>query len=118
MSPLTADAIADISGGHKFAPDQTMASVLAVKAGTDTTCGLGHPEYPTLVQAVKDGKISEAEIDTAVKRLFTARFKLGMFDPPESVPYAKIPFSENNTPEHRQEALEAARRSIVPAQER
>ncbi len=106
-------AIADISGGHKFAPDLTTASVLAVKAGTDTTCGLGHPEYPTLVQAVKDGEISEAEIDTAVKRLFTARFKLGMFDPPESVPYAKIPFSENNTPEHRQAALEAARKSIV-----
>ena len=106
-------AIADISGGHKFAPDQTAASVLAVKAGTDTTCGLGHPEYPTLVQAVKDGKISEAEIDTAVKRLFTARFKLGMFDPPDSVPYARIPFSENNTPEHRQAALEAARKSMV-----
>ncbi len=106
-------AIADISGGHKFAPDQTAASVLAVKAGTDTTCGLGHPEYPTLVQAVKDGKISEAEIDTAVKRLFSARFKLGMFDPPESVPYAKIPFSENNTPEHRQAAFTAAKESIV-----
>src|SRR5277367_2838045 len=106
-------AIADISGGHKFAPDQTAASVLAVKAGTDTTCGLGHPEYPTLVQAVKDGKISEAEINTAVTRLFTARFKLGMFDPADSVPYAKIPFSENNTPEHRQAALEAARESIV-----
>jgi len=106
-------AIADISGGHKFAPDQTAASVLAVKAGTDTTCGLGHPEYPTLVQAVKDDKITEAEIDTAVKRLFTARFKLGMFDPPESVPYAKITFSENNTAEHRQAALEAAQKSIV-----
>jgi beta-glucosidase len=106
-------AIADISGGHKFAPDQTAASVLAVKAGTDTTCGLGHPEYPTLVQAVKDGKITEAEIDTAVKRLFTARFKLGMFDPPDSFPYAKIPFSKNNTPEHRQAALDAARKSIV-----
>ena len=106
-------AIADISEGHKFAPDLTEASVLAVKAGTDTTCGLGHPEYPTLVQAVKDKKITEAEIDTAVKRLFTARFKLGMFDPPASVPWAAIPFSENNTPEHRQAALEAARKAIV-----
>jgi len=106
-------AIADISGGHKFQPDLTMASVAAVKAGTDTTCGLGNPEYPTLVQAVKDGKISEAEIDTAVKRLFTARFRLGMFDPPASVPYASIAFAENNTPEHRKVALEAARRSMV-----
>src|SRR5271168_2730605 len=106
-------AIADISGGHKYMPDLEAASVVAVKAGTDTTCGLGHPEYPTLVQAVKDGKISEAEINTAVTRLFTARFKLGMFDPPDSVPYAKIRFSENNTPEHRQAALEAARKSMV-----
>ncbi len=106
-------AITDISEGHKFAPDLTAASVVAVKAGTDTTCGLPVPEYPTLVQAVKDGKITEAEIDTAVTRLFTARFKLGMFDPPSMVPYAKIPFSENDTPEHRKLALEAANKSMV-----
>src|SRR6185437_2720149 len=57
--------------------------------------------------------ISETEIDTAVKRLMTARFKLGMFDPPEMVPYARIPFSENDSPAHRQVALKAARESIV-----
>src|SRR4030095_5623703 len=56
---------------------------------------------------------SEAEIDRAVKRLFEARFRLGMFDPPEIVPYAKIPFSANDSDEHRQLALEAARESIV-----
>ncbi len=106
-------AIADISGGHKFEPDLTAASVVAVKAGTDTTCGLGSPEYPTLVQAVKDGKISEAEIDTAVKRLFTARFRLGMFDPPANVPWARISFAENDTAEHREASLKAARESIV-----
>ncbi len=106
-------AIADIFEGHKFAPDPEAASVAAVEAGTDTTCNPGHSEFATLTKAVKDGKIAEAEIDTAVKRLFTARFKLGMFDPADSVPYAKIPFSENNTPEHRQAALEAARKSIV-----
>jgi beta-glucosidase len=106
-------AIADISGGHKFAPDLEAASVAAVKAGTDTTCGLGSPEYPTLVAAVKEGKISEAEIDTAVKRLFTARFRLGMFDPQSDVPWAKIAFSENNTPEHRKAALAAANESFV-----
>jgi beta-glucosidase len=106
-------AIADISGGHKFAPDLEAASVAAVKAGTDTTCGLGTPEYPTLVAAVKEGKISEAEIDTAVKRLFTARFRLGMFDPPSDVPWAKIAFSENDTAEHRKAALDAANESFV-----
>ncbi len=103
-------AVADISEGHKYEPDLEGASVAAVKAGTDTTCG---SEYPTLVQAVKDHKITEAEIDTSVKRLFTARFKLGMFDPQQSVPYAQIPFAENNTPAHRKVALEAAEKSIV-----
>ncbi len=86
------------------------ASVLGVKAGTDLTCGT---EYPTLVEAVKEGSISEAEIDTSVKRLLTARFRLGQFDPPEMVPYARIPFSQNDTDEHRRLALQTARESIV-----
>jgi beta-glucosidase len=103
-------AVDDILNGHKFAATMEQAAVDAVKAGTDTTCGT---EYPTLVQAVKDGKISEAEIDTAVKRLFTARFRLGMFDPQSDVPWAKIAFSENDTAEHRKAALDAANESFV-----
>ena len=103
-------AIYDIWKFHKFVPTETEASVLGVKAGTDLTCGT---EYPTLVQAVKQGLISEAQIDTSVKRLMTARFRLGMFDPPEMVPYARIPFSQNDTDEHRQVALKTARESIV-----
>src|SRR6185436_1272904 len=70
-------------------------------------------EYASLVQAVKNGLITEAEIDTSLKRLMTARFRLGMFDPPEMVPYARIPFSKNDTPEHRRLALKTARESIV-----
>ena len=103
-------AIYDIWKFHKFVPTEMEASVLGVRAGTDLTCGT---EYPTLVQAVKQGLISESEIDTAVKRLMTARFRLGMFDPPEMVPYARIPFSQNDTPEHRQLARKTARESIV-----
>jgi beta-glucosidase len=103
-------AIYDIWKFHKFVPTELEASVLAVRAGTDLTCG---GEYATLVDAVKKGLITEAEIDTAVKRLMTARFRLGMFDPPEMVPYARIPFSQNDTPEHRQLALKTARESIV-----
>src|SRR5437660_3875072 len=57
--------------------------------------------------------MTEAEIDTALKRLLTARFRLGMFDPPELVPYARIPFSENDTPAHRALALKTAQESIV-----
>ena len=103
-------AIYDIWKFHKFVPTEMEASVLGVKAGTDLTCG---DEYKTLIEAVKRGSISEAEIDTAVKRLMTARFRLGMFDPPEMVAYARIPFSQNDTDENRRLALKTARESIV-----
>lgn len=103
-------AIEDIYRHHKFVKTEGEASAIAVKAGTDLTCGR---EYRSLVQAVKDGLISEVEIDTAVKRLMTARFRLGMFDPPEMVAYARIPFSENDSPAHRELSLKAARESIV-----
>ena len=103
-------AIADIYMRHKYVKTEGEASAMAVKAGTDLTCGR---EYRSLVQAVKDGLISEAEIDIAVKRLMTARFKLGMFDPPEMVPYSKIPYSENDSEAHRQLSLRASRESLV-----
>jgi beta-glucosidase len=103
-------AIADIFRFHKYKPNAAEASAVAVKAGTDLTCG---NEYRALVDAVKSGLISEAEIDRSLERLFVARFKLGMFDPPERVPYASIPISVNDSSEHRKVALEAARKSIV-----
>jgi beta-glucosidase len=103
-------AVADISSGHRFTPDDTHGSAVAVQAGTDTTCG---NEYVALVKAVQDGLIKESEIDTALKRLFTARFRLGMFDPPDAVAYNRIPFSQNDTSQNRQLALRAARAAIV-----
>jgi beta-glucosidase len=103
-------AIDDIYIRHKYLKTEGEASAVAVKAGTDLTCGT---EYKSLVKAVKDGLISESEIDTAVKRLMTARFRLGMFDPPEMVRYAQIPFSENDSTAHRELALQAARESMV-----
>ncbi len=103
-------AITDITAGHQFATDLAHASALAVKAGTDLSCG---KEYAFLTDAVHDGLISEPEIDAAVKRLFAARFRLGMFDPADIVPYNRIPFSENGSPKHAASALEAARASIV-----
>jgi beta-glucosidase len=103
-------AVADITTGHHYTPDDEHGSAAAVRGGTDTTCG---NEYVTLVRAVKDGLIKESEIDTAVKRLFTARMRLGMFDPPADVPFNQIPMSENDSPAHRQLALKAARESMV-----
>jgi beta-glucosidase len=103
-------ALTDIWKGHKFAPDEEHAAVLALKAGTDTSCG---PELAALNQALKDKLVSESDIDTAVKRLFTARFRLGMFDPPQDVAYARIPMSEVDSEAHRQLARQVARESIV-----
>jgi beta-glucosidase len=96
--------------GHRFSPDAEHAAAAAVLAGTDTNCG---DTYTALILAVKNGLISENAIDTAVKRLFTARFRLGMFDPEGKVPFAQIPFSEDDSAQHRALALKAARESMV-----
>jgi beta-glucosidase len=107
-------AVADIYTGHKFTPDMAHAAAAAVLAGTDVECGYGKGQaYPALIDAVKQGLISEAQIDVSLYRLFNARFRLGMFDPPESFAYGRIPMSENNSLEHRQLSLQAARESIV-----
>ncbi|MDR3676277.1 MAG: glycoside hydrolase family 3 C-terminal domain-containing protein [Acidobacteriota bacterium] len=103
-------AVGNITGGHHFTPDNEHGSALAVLAGTDTTCG---HEYVALVKAVQEGLITESEIDTDLKRLFTARIRLGMFDPPSAVAFNRIPFSENDSAQHRALALKAARESIV-----
>ena len=107
-------AVADVASGHHFAPDMAHAAAAAVKAGTDLECGFGKGQaYPALVDAVHQGLITDAELDTSLRRLFTARFRLGMFDPPSSYAYGRIPVSENNSPQHRQLSLQAARESIV-----
>ena len=103
-------AIYDIYANHKFAGSPEEAAADAVKAGDDLCCGT---DYNSLLRAVKKGLISEKEIDTAVSRLFEARFRLGLFDPPEKVPFAQIPISANDTPEHETMALRVARESIV-----
>ena len=103
-------ALTDVWKGHKFAPDEEHAAALSLRAGTDTSCG---PEFAALNQALKDKLVSESEIDAAVKRLFTARFRLGMFDPPQDVPYAQIPMSEVDSQAHRELARQVARESIV-----
>ena len=63
--------------------------------------------------AVKQGFLSEKDVDVTLKRLFTARFRLGLFDPPEMVKYAQTPDSEIDSDAHRQLALKTARESIV-----
>jgi beta-glucosidase len=103
-------AIGDIFRGHKVVTSLAAATAKAVQAGTDLDCGT---EYRALAQAVEQKLITEAEIDTSVRRLLTARFRLGMFDPPDRVPYARIPYSVVESEAHQALALEAARKSIV-----
>jgi beta-glucosidase len=103
-------AIDDIYEHHKVVATPEEAGALAVKAGCDLECAT---TYTHLKEAVQKKLITEQELDVAVKRLFTARFRLGMFDPPERVKYASIPYSVVDSKEHRELALEAARKSIV-----
>jgi beta-glucosidase len=81
-----------------------------VAAGCDPECGT---TYSSLLEAVKQKLITEDQIDAALRHTFATRFRLGMFDPPERVPYNKIPATENDTPTHRQLALQVARESMV-----
>ncbi len=103
-------AISDFYVFQGYSKDAAEASAVAVKNGTDLNCG---SSYPHLMEAVEQGMISEEDIDVSVKRLFTARFKLGMFDTEEDVVYQRIPFSVNTSDKHKKLALEAAQKSIV-----
>jgi beta-glucosidase len=104
-------AIDDIYLNHKVVPTASEAAAIGVKHETDLDC-FGRV-YPTLVEAVQKGQITEREIDASVRRLFVARMKLGMFDSPERVRWAQIPFSVLDQPTHRELARQVARESIV-----
>jgi beta-glucosidase len=103
-------AIYDIYANHKLVDTSEAAAARAVHAGCDLCCGA---DYNSLARAVKQGLLSERDVDTALARVLEARFRLGLFDPPDAVPYAQIPITQNDSPEHAALALRAARESIV-----
>jgi len=104
-------AIDDFYKQHKTHPDAAAAAADAVMHGTDLDCG--KEAYLALVQAVKNGSITEKQIDISVKRLFMIRFRLGLFDPVTMVKYAQTSINVLESPEHRQHALKMARESMV-----
>jgi beta-glucosidase len=104
------DSIEDIFKHHKIVATAPEAAALGVRYGCDLDCG---KTYNELLPAVKQKLITEAEIDVSVRRLMLTRFQLGMFDPPERVRWAQIPYSVNQSPKHDQLALRAAQSSIV-----
>jgi beta-glucosidase len=96
--------------GHHYSKDAEQASVDGIRAGTDTNCG---DTYRNLASAVRKGMIQESELDVPLRRLFLARFKLGLFDPPSQVKYASMPITENMSSSHTELALQAAREAVV-----
>jgi len=112
------DAVINIFRDHHFTKTQPEASALAVQRGMDNECidfakVKDDHDYKPYLEAYKQGFLKESEIDTALVRLFTARMKLGLFDPPEAVPYSTIDGKELNTPEHRAMARAIANESMV-----
>jgi len=109
-------ALADFYGpnDHALVMAPAAAAAWALSSGTDLNCGTGRlSTFANLAFALQFGMVSEDQIDAAVKRLFTTRFKLGMFDPAERVPYSAIPFSSVGSEQHLELALHAAERSLV-----
>ncbi len=103
-------AIRDICENHQVVGTPEEAAARAVIAGCELNCG---ETYMMLKGALEQNLIDEATIDRAVRMLFLARFKLGMFDPPECVPFAQIPYEVNDSPLHRELALQTAHESMI-----
>lgn len=103
-------ALRDIWRDHKQAKDAAEAAAMALKAGTDLNCG---STYEAIQEAIERKLCTEDDVNACLRRLLTARFKLGMFDPTDAVPYANIPLAVNDNPAHTQLARKAAQESIV-----
>ncbi len=103
-------ALQDFHQGHRVTAGPAESAALALRQGCDINCGV---LYAELVRAVQAGLVTEAEVDRACQRLFTARMKLGMFDPPARVPFARLRPAVVNCARHRRLALQMARESIV-----
>jgi beta-glucosidase len=105
-------AISDFYTSHGVSSDKVHAASKALLAGTDVECGTNYP-FHELVDAVRRGLVEESDIDQSIKRLLVGRFELGDFDDNSIVPYAQIPASVINSPEHQALALEMARQSMT-----
>jgi len=113
------DAVRNIFRDHHYRPTQPQASAISLLRGMDNECidGPGKVtddhDYKPYVEAVQQGYLPESAVDTALIRLFTARIRLGMFDPPETVPYSKIEKSELDSADHRALARRMANEAMV-----
>jgi beta-glucosidase len=112
------DAVRDVAANHRYRSTQAQGAAISVIRGMDNECvtfttRFGEPVDKAYIDAVQQGYLPESTLDTALIRLFTARIKLGMFDPPDMVPYTKIDEKELDSAEHRAEARRLANESMV-----
>jgi len=112
------DAVRDVAANHRYRPTQAQGAAISVIRGMDNECvtftsRFGEPVDKAYVDAVQQGYLPESDLDSALIRLFTARIRLGMFDPPDMVPYTKIDEKELDSAEHRAHARKLANESIV-----
>ncbi|HEY3704216.1 MAG TPA: glycoside hydrolase family 3 C-terminal domain-containing protein [Terracidiphilus sp.] len=112
------DAVRDVAANHRYRPTQAQGAAISVVRGMDNECvtftsRFGEPVEKAYFDAVQQGYLPESTLDTALVRLFTARIKLGMFDPPDIVPFTKIDEKELDSAEHRAHARKLANESMV-----
>ncbi len=112
------DAVRDVAANHRYRPTQAQGAAISVIRGMDNECvtftkRFGEPVDKAYIDAVQQGYLPERTLDTALIRLFTARIKLGMFDPPAMVPYSNIDEKELDSAEHRAHARKLAEESMV-----
>ena len=113
------DAIADIQRGHHFTQTYAEAAAVSLSHGVDNDCAdfrvptMNSSDYDRYAEAMNQGLVPQAVVDTSLRRLFTARMKLGLFDPPDMVAYARTPDSELNSDAHDALALKLADESMV-----
>jgi beta-glucosidase len=103
-------AVDDVFAHHHAEPSPEAAAAAALRAGTDLDCGRA---YTALGPALGHGLVTEADLDRALVRLFTARFRLGLFDPPQATPWSSLGDETIDSPANRQLAREAAARAVV-----
>ncbi len=109
------NAVSDINGGHHYVASEAAAAGVALKAGMDNECtvkfGQHDEDYSKYADALKQGLITESDVNQALRRAFAVRFELGMFDPPDAA--RAVPMSAVDSAAHRQRALQVARESMV-----
>lgn len=106
-------ALADFHMYHNTTNDAVESAALALQRGCDLGCEQGCDVFSEIPEAIRRGLISEADVDRSLERTLATRFKLGVFDPPEDVPFTSISTDVVACQEHRELAYRTATESVV-----